>query len=97
LNVEIKKTPAQRGGLLEEVQTRKLFDAILALYGKEGPRDEAIMDGGSDGVTTLQGGQANRLLQHFGFLVSDTEITLAEIQEFLTFHERDRFASSSNT
>jgi len=42
---------------LEEGQVRRLLDKLFELYNKEGSRDAAIMDGGSDGVTRLQGGQ----------------------------------------
>ncbi len=82
---------------LDDAGARKLFDTLLELYNKEGPRDAAIMDGGSDGVTRLQGGETNRLLHHFGFFGSDAELTPAQIQEFRIFHERDRFASPPNT
>jgi len=83
---------------LDEADARKLFDILLKLYNKKGPRDTAIMDGGSDGVTRLlQGGETNRLLHHFGFFGPDVELTPAQIQEFQIFHRRDRFASRHNT
>ena len=83
---------------LDEADARKLFDAVLMLYNKKSPRDAPIMDGGSDGVTKLlQGGEANRLLHHFGFSGSEAELTPAEIQEFQVFHRRDRFASPPDT
>jgi hypothetical protein len=54
------------------------------------------MDGGSDGVTRLQGGQTSRLLEHFGFDL-DAVTAPAQTQEFQKFHERDCFSSSPKT
>ncbi len=83
---------------LDEGDARKLFAAVLELYNKKSPRDAAIMDGGSDGVTKLlQGGETNRLLHHFGYFVSDAELTPAQIQEFQAFRRRDRYASTQET
>jgi hypothetical protein len=78
---------------LAEPTARRVLENLFELYHKQDQRDTAITDGGFDGVATLQGRDAHRLADHFGF-DSDAPVSPEQIQAFRTFHDRDRFSGS---
>ena len=80
---------------LDEAATRRLLENLFDLYEKQDPRDAAMMDGGFDGVSRLEDGDASRLLHHYG-ASDEAPISPEQMEAFRAFHDRDRFSSSRN-
>ena len=76
---------------LNEATVRRLLENLFDRYQKPDQRDAAIVDGGFDGMAILQGGDAHRLVDHFGYDLN-TSVSPAEMQAFRAFHDRDRFS-----
>ncbi len=80
---------------LDEAATRRFLENLFDLYEKQDPRDAAMMDGGFDGVSRLEDGDASRLLHHYG-ASDEAPISPEQMEAFRAFHDRDRFSSSRN-
>jgi hypothetical protein len=78
---------------LAEPTARRVLENLFELYTKEDPPDTAMTDGGFDGVAILQGRNAHRLTDHFGF-DSEAPVSPEQMQAFRTFHDRDRVSAS---
>jgi hypothetical protein len=83
---------------LDQATALKVFQSVAKFYNtEEGQRDAAILDGGSDGVLVLRGGNAARLLKHFGVNMDDetTPMTQAEMEKLRAFRSRDRWSDNA--
>jgi hypothetical protein len=76
---------------LPEPVVRGLLEKLFERYANSAQRDAAMTEGGFDGMSILQGGDARKLLDHYGF-DSDAPISPREMQAFGAFVDRDRFA-----
>ena len=82
---------------LDQATALKVFQSVAKFYNtKEGQRDAAILDGGSDGVLVLRGENAKRLLKHFGVNMDENiSMTQAEMEKLQAFCSRDRWSDNA--
>ena len=72
----------------DDVRAQRLLESVFKIYRDDFGNDIAIMNGGSDGVSRLQGREALRLLTHFGFDAETENITSPQLEEFLRYHQK---------
>jgi hypothetical protein len=80
---------------LEPAQVLRIFHSVWRFYNSdEGERDDAIGDGGTDGLCILRGQNPRRLMKHFG-VSADDEKTDAQLLRWQAFCSRDRWSENA--
>jgi hypothetical protein len=72
---------------LDDVIVRKIMENLFLIYHENLGDDIAMRDGGWDGALRLQGGNADRLVEHFHCSEGET-ISPAQFDEFRRYHGR---------
>jgi hypothetical protein len=89
---------------LEQAQALRAFHSVWRFYNTdEGERDDAIGDGGTDGLGILRGQNPQRLMKHFGVSADDgaqlmrgeLEKTNAQLPKWAAFCSRDRWSDNA--
>jgi len=80
---------------LEQARALRVFHSVWRFYNSdEGERDDAIGDGGTDGLRILRGQNPQRLIKHFG-VSADDEKTDAQLSRWQAFCSRDRWSENA--